>query len=84
MAAWLGRVTETEHIAGNQPVTRGQWRPQVMPVPAGGRKAVDQQQRLGSGVARRPVANGLAVKAEVATLSAPGVQGDAWQRTHAA
>ncbi len=70
--AWLGRIAEAEHVACSQPVTRRQRLPDLVPVPAGGGKAMDQQQRLT--FAGRPVANALAAEREFASVRAPRVQ----------
>ena len=41
MPTRLGRVAKPEHVAGNHLITLGQRRPQVVPVPGGGREAMD-------------------------------------------
>ena len=82
MSTGLGRVAKAEHVAGNHLVTLSQRSPQVMPVPAGGRKAVNQQQRLS--LTGRPVADVMAVKAKGLPRTAPIRQGNPWQRRHAA
>src|SRR5690606_20149833 len=55
MPARLGRVAEAEHVAGDHPVALRQRLPERLPVPAGGGKAVNKQQRLA--LTCRPVAD---------------------------
>ncbi|MNH18017.1 hypothetical protein D3C79_777060 [compost metagenome] len=43
MVQRFGRVAKAEHVTGNHPKTLGQGCPQVMPVPAGGGKAMNEQ-----------------------------------------
>ena len=78
MSARFGRVAKPEHVAGNYLITLGQRRPQVVPVPGGGREAMDQQQRRA--LPGCPVANRVAIEDEVAALTAPIRQGNAGQR----
>jgi len=40
--ARLGRIAEAEHVAGYQPIARRKWLPDLVPVPAGGGKSMDQ------------------------------------------
>ncbi|MNC52336.1 hypothetical protein D3C75_1016780 [compost metagenome] len=63
----FGRVAKTKHVTGYHPVSLGQWRPQVMPIPARRGKSVDKQQRLA--LPCRPVANGLTAEGKT---QAPG------------
>ena len=72
MLGGLGRITEAEHVAGNHPVTLGQWLPQAMPVPTGGGKTMDEQQRLT--LPRRPVTDVLATENESLAAFAPDAQ----------
>src|SRR5690606_34975240 len=82
MAARLGRVAETEHVAGDQPITLGQRRPQAMPVPTGAGKSMNQQQWLGRRVTGDPVTDRVTAKVQRLALRTPFIQGDAWQPTH--
>ena len=78
MSTRLGRVAKPEHVAGDHLITLGQRRPQVVPIPGGGREAMDQQQRRT--LPGCPVANRVAIEDEVAALTAPIRQGNAGQR----
>src|SRR3989344_7665335 len=66
----LGRIAKPEHVAGDHQVALGQGLPQVMPVPTGGREAMDQQQRLT--LPGHPIANGVATKNKTLAALAPG------------
>ncbi|MNT33578.1 hypothetical protein D3C72_1695120 [compost metagenome] len=68
------RIAEAEHVAGNHAITLGQWLPQVMPVPTGGRKAVDEQQRVT--LPCRPVMDAMTTEHERLAALAPDTQGD--------
>ncbi|MNR33295.1 hypothetical protein D3C85_1509570 [compost metagenome] len=74
MVLRFGGVAKAEHVTGNHPIPLDQGLPQVMPVPAGGREAMDEQQRLT--LTRRPVTDGLATKYERLAALAPDTQGD--------
>ncbi len=74
MVHGLVRIAETEHVAGDHQVALGQGLPQVMPVPTGRGKTVDQQQRLA--LPRYPVADGTAMKVEILATLAPGSKRD--------
>ena len=67
--ASLAFKTEAEHVAGNHPITLRERLPQVMPIPTGGREAMNQQQRFT--LPRHPVANGLAAKHKALPAFAP-------------
>ncbi|MNF96477.1 hypothetical protein D3C84_792680 [compost metagenome] len=68
----FGRIAEAQHVASDHAKALGQWLPQVMPVPAGGRKTVNQQQRLT--LTRRPVTDAVATEQERLAAFAPDTQ----------
>ncbi|MND66730.1 hypothetical protein D3C80_581290 [compost metagenome] len=70
----FGRIAEAQHVASDHAKALGQWLPQVMPVPTGGWKAVNEQQRLT--LACCPVADALATEYERLAAFAPDTQGD--------
>ncbi len=66
------RIAETEHVAGDHLITLGQWLPQVVPIPTGGGKTVNQQQRFT--LPDCPVADRLATKDKSPAALAPDTQ----------
>ncbi|MNX94774.1 hypothetical protein D3C86_1270210 [compost metagenome] len=70
----FGRIAEAQHVASDHAKALGQWLPQVMPVPTGGRKAVNEQQWLTLPCC--PVADALVTKNECLAALAPDTQRD--------
>ncbi|MNL57144.1 hypothetical protein D3C87_1806840 [compost metagenome] len=70
----FGRVAEAEHVAGDHAIALSQRLPQVMPVPTGAGKAMNEQQRFT--LPRRPITNGLAAEDECLAAFAPDRQGN--------
>ncbi|MNP26773.1 hypothetical protein D3C76_1196450 [compost metagenome] len=73
----FGGVAETEHVTRDHPVALRQRLPQVMPIPTGGGKTVDQQQRLA--LPGHPVTDGMTTEHEDLAALAPDTQGNLGQ-----
>ena len=78
MGARLGRIAEAEQVADQHAVALRQRLPEVVPVPGGAGKTVDQQQR--PPLPGFPVADREALEIQGAAPPPPGLQGNAGQR----
>ncbi len=74
----LGRIAEAQHVARHHAKALRQGCPQVVPVPTGGRKSVQQQQ--GRALPCCPITNALAPKGETAPTGTPDAQWNLGQR----